>query len=109
MDAIKFLKERNRMCHKGLCDTCPVGSVHNKFSITCGNFMKYHPEEYLRVVQQWSKEHPAKTRLSVLKEQYPAIKEDEFVFSNICAGDLYGFVCGDEYADCVFCWNVEVE
>ena len=69
MDALEFLKERKRMCnsYKG-CNGCPL-----KIG-TCGLGTRTSDEDCERViatVEQWSKEHPRKTRQSVFLEQYP--------------------------------------
>lgn len=69
MDALEFLKERKRMCTscKG-CDGCPLEGTHCVLSYATDD------EDYERIiatVEQWSKEHPRKTRQSVFLEQYP--------------------------------------
>lgn len=75
MDALEFLKERKRMCNSyDLCGGCPLeGSP-------C-NYGPNAPEEaYERIivaVEQWSKEHPRKTRQSMFLEQWPDVRVDE--------------------------------
>ena len=69
MDAIEFAKEQKRMCKSyTTCGDCPfVGGscvIENAIS----------DEDCKRIVttvEQWSKEHPRKTRQSVFLEQYP--------------------------------------
>lgn len=69
MNAVEFLKERKRMCDSyKSCEGCPFDD--SKCSI---NALLYD-DEYDRsvaTVEQWSKEHPHKTRQSVFLEQYP--------------------------------------
>ena len=69
MDAMEFIRERNRMCnaHKGSCARCPANGNNCLVSLKsqlCAN-------EQVNLVEQWSKKHPRKTRQSVFLEQYP--------------------------------------
>lgn len=83
MDALKFIEERNRMCgyykkgcESGCCD-CPV------FDIMCSS-VQFVTSEYIAVVEQWSKEHPRKTRQSVFMEQYPETVLDKHGVLSVC-------------------------
>lgn len=66
MDALEFLKERKRMCKSyPRCDGCPLRGPNCNLTTD---------EDYTRAiitVEQWSKEHPRKTRQSVFLEQWP--------------------------------------
>ena len=66
MDALEFLKERKRMCKSyPRCDGCPLREPNCNLTTD---------EDYTRAiitVEQWSKEHPRKTRQSVFLEQFP--------------------------------------
>ena len=69
MDALEFFKERKRLCdsYSDCCD-CPLGSSscvinHATSDEDC--------ERIITAVEQWSKEHPRKTRQSVFLEQWP--------------------------------------
>ena len=70
MDALEFLKEERRMCNSfdiG-CVKCPLGDIG------CCVSPEETDEEFEKeivIVEQWSKEHPRKTRQSVFLEQYP--------------------------------------
>lgn len=71
MDALKFIEERNRMCdyYRGGnalsgCAECPA------FQMTCVS-VRSVTAEYIAAVEQWSKEHPRKTRQDVFLEQWP--------------------------------------
>lgn len=76
MDALTFLKERNRMCHThigqyGYCKGCPLKQA----TLTvCSAWCFQNPEKAITAVEQWSKEHPRKTRKSKLLEQWPNAK-----------------------------------
>ena len=72
MDALEFLKERKRMCnsYSDCCD-CSLRSSQ------CVINYDMSDEDYERIVtavEQWSKEHPRKTRQSVFLEQWPDVK-----------------------------------
>lgn len=66
MDAIKFLKERRRMCksYEG-CKECALNGT------ACGGFLTIDAERVVSCVKEWSAAHPLKTRQSVFLEQYP--------------------------------------
>lgn len=77
MDALKFIEERNRMCdyYKGGnalsgCAECPA------FQMTCVS-VRSVTAEYIAAVEQWSKEHPRKTRQDVFLKQWPEAELDE--------------------------------
>lgn len=69
MDALEFLKERKRMCNSCKnCYGCPLEGTHCVISHVTPD------EDYERIiatVEQWSKEHPRKTRQSVFLKQWP--------------------------------------
>lgn len=66
MDALEFIRERNRMCKSfGVeCENCPA----NKDSRCIDTNLD---EEIVPIVEKWSKENPRKTRQDVFLEQYP--------------------------------------
>ena len=63
MDAIEFVKQLRRMEGKGV--------PKNRYIYPCVGRETDPPEEVVAEVEQWSKEHPLKTRQSVFLEQYP--------------------------------------
>jgi hypothetical protein len=69
MDAFEFLKERKRMCNSYKdCEGCPLEGAK------CVGSSSVPDEDYKRIiatVEQWSKDHPIKTRQSVFLEQWP--------------------------------------
>lgn len=75
MDALEFLRERKRMCNLCKhCEGCPLERAG------CGLGTSASDEEYeeiIAAVEQWSKEHPRKTRQSVFLEQWPEAEIDE--------------------------------
>lgn len=66
MDALEFIKERNRMCRSfsGSCNGCPADK-----NICCSAFA--WQEELVAIVEKWSKENPRMTRQSEFLKQYP--------------------------------------
>lgn len=70
MDALEFLRERKRMCESfwTSCDGCPL---HGHPCTSISSMNDGDCERLLVEVEQWSKEHPRKTRQSALLEQYP--------------------------------------
>ena len=62
MDAVEFLKERNRLCNsfRYNCLNCPA--------YNCAN--SEHFEETVALIEKWSKEHPIKTNAQKFEETY---------------------------------------
>lgn len=86
MDALKFLKERKRMCscYKH-CEGCPLESINCALNAA--------DEEYKQViaaVEQWSKKHPRRTRQSIFLEQFPETTLDVTGVITICPIPLSG-------------------
>ena len=117
MDALEFLRERRRMCNSYKdCEGCPFDD--SKCSI---NALLYD-DEYDRsvaIVEQWSKEHPRKTRQSVFLEQYPEADIDGYGVITICPAKLFkahrsgNRRCNNQEKLCIDCrrefWMQEVE
>ena len=74
MDTLEFLKERKRMCgsYKG-CVGCPF---EKSYCVISHDTSDEDCESIVATVEQWSKEHPRKTRQSVFLEQYPETEID---------------------------------
>lgn len=83
MDAVEFLKEKNRMCNS-FDDCCKDKESHtffcelhiklNETRETCAEYIKNHPEEAVVIVEKWSKAHPRKTRQSEFLKMFPDAK-----------------------------------
>lgn len=83
MDAVKFLKERKRLCEMyEVCGGCPANRISGGciFSVTNGST----PEEQAEIVETWSAAHPRKTRQSVFLEQYPQADIDNTGLLILC-------------------------
>ena len=117
MDALEFLKERGRMCLSyGTCIGCPLEEVK------CTLVSSTSAEEYEKIiaaVEQWSKEHPLKTRQSVFLEQYPEVQIDDTGVLSVCPAIISsahrsdGKGCADYLQRCSEClrefWMQKVE
>lgn len=70
MDAVKFIKERDRMCrfyhHAGECYQCPAKDC--ECSALEG---MVDDDNIVTIVEEWSAAHQLKTRQSVFLEQFP--------------------------------------
>lgn len=113
MDAVEFIRERNRMCkHFRGCAGCPADGM------ICITIWEMNDAERLvQVVEEWAKEHPRKTRQSVLLEQWPEARVDKDGVLRVCpsfvGGDTpekYKCICLTDCSDCrrEF-WMKEVE
>lgn len=77
MDALKFIEERNRMCNYYSGDNALSGCAEcPAFQMTCLSTRSV-TAEYIAAVEQWSKEHPRKTRQDVFLEQWPEAELDK--------------------------------
>ena len=79
MDAELYLKEKARMCkqyqdREGYlkCGTCGFGFSNNGKQKLCPEFEKLYPTEAVRIVAEWSKEHPIMTNHDKLREVFGA-------------------------------------
>lgn len=117
MDALKFIKEFDRMCDYysgGFCKGCPRKEEPSCDSSTMSD------EELAKLisdVEKWSKEHPQRTRLQDFREKYPNAEVYPDGQPVICCARLgYREYCGKSFDDnheefkvCFNCWNMPVE
>lgn len=88
MDAVKFIKENSRMCKETKCSLCPAGGENDGCILPCVELMGKNPEKYVSIVEEWSKEHPAKTRQSEFLKMFPNAKMTELGSLKICPTDV---------------------
>ena len=75
MDAIEYIKARCRLCKsKNGCSECPL---HNKEDGRCIAYISEYAEKAVYIVEQWAKEHPAKTRQSEFLKMFPNAETDK--------------------------------
>lgn len=67
MDAVNFIKEKNRMCDSiSRCDMC---DLHGR-TTTCREFVRDYPEEAVKIVEKWGNEHPVMTNGAKFEEVF---------------------------------------
>lgn len=99
MDAVKFLKECQRL------ETTDPKLYSEELMMTDKTF-----EERVAFVEQWSKEHPQKTRMQDFLEKYPnGMMDKQAGIPTVCCEKL-GYVkeCYSPIG-CPACWNQPVE
>ena len=122
MDAVKFIKERDRMCKSfdAGCTGCPASNAcKNELCCAFDQGSTLDATAQVAIVEEWSAAHPRKTRQSVFLEQYPETAIDAYGIIQICPvvissthRDSNGD-CEDPEQICVDCrrefWMQEVE
>lgn len=119
MDAVKFIKERNRMC-KSFCDGCkgcPASNVcEDDLCCAVGQESTLDATAQIAIVEEWSAAHPRKTRQSVFLEQWPNAKVFVDGVLDFCPQELdsrYPCQSTDVEMRCQSCrsefWTQEVE
>lgn len=114
MDAVEYVKQRNRMCNYYVnCSECPVGQYK-----VCASIVGI--PKLIPIVEQWAKEHPVKTRQGEFLKMFPeaSMLNDEYL--NICPAQISSECrdretgeCYDPGMDCGKCkhdfWLKEIE
>ena len=118
MDAVEMLKEKTRLTKECTinCDDCRLGARHTDYELNCVELSRMDPEQYVAIIEKWSKDCPRETYLSKLLEVFPRTKltvedniplfcPEEIGLNNIekCQD------CGGADELCVECWNQEWE
>ena len=108
MDAVQFLREKHRMCktHEN-CDDCIL------YGICSGDEIVGIEQEVVEIVEEWSNEHPVKTRQSEFLKLFPDA-DISTGHVNVCPNSLYKGACiCSKYPTCISCrhefWLQEVE
>lgn len=72
MDAVCYVKEKNRMCEAiheaGGCEECPLASPD--YDYACADFISDNPEKVVSIVEKWAKEHPMITNADKFREVF---------------------------------------
>lgn len=92
MDAVEYLKQKNRMTNNCTiaCNTCPLAIENNNRNLVCANFVRHYIEEAVEIVENWAKEHPAKTYKDVFLEKFPDAKIEKNGVPYPCIIYLFG-------------------
>lgn len=115
MDALEFLRERNRMCKSfNRCsDGCPAWGGSCKLEI--GTALECEADKQVEIVKEWAAAHPRKTRQSVFLEQWPNCLLDGDCVIGLCPRNVdKNYICDVNSSDgCPGCrrkfWMQEVE
>lgn len=120
MDAVRYLKERMRMCHSfgnTSCGGCPIYAERG--ILTCTQFQNIFPGQIVEIVEKWSKEHPRKTFLQDFLEKYPNALIEDGAFPAACPfqlgyeteseKDKNGYCESTARDSCRRCWNRPIE
>lgn len=109
MNAVEFIKERNRMCKSfydpedGSCGDCPAKwDECDEMRVMVDD----EPDVIVEIVEKWSVAHPRKTRRDVLLAQWPDATPEKIAPCYITGKCDYSKRCGDCYK--AF-WNQVVE
>ena len=122
MDAVKFIKERNRMCKSfdGGCKGCPAfNACEDELCCAVGPESTLDATAQIAMVEEWSAAYPRKTRQSVFLEHWPEAAIDSYGVLNLCPTpiskshrNIYG-KCARAVVKCDECrrefWMQEVE
>lgn len=122
MDAVEFLKEKERMCNylsRALegdrCRNCVLSRYNNSNKIHCDHFIREYPEQAVEIVEEFSEAHPRKTILDDFKEKYPnAPQVQRYPKISPCDLGYRGFTgCGVNCSKCsterIKCWYTPLE
>lgn len=84
MDALEYFKTKNKMTNncKVNCDICPLSYDNNSKGISCGKFETFYPNEAIKIVEEWGKEHPFISNVDKYKEIIRETFGDNFM--DIC-------------------------
>ena len=119
MDAVKFLKEKQRMfgmdgndnrngCGDINCEGCAFYKADTNRCLDLNGEV----EEIVNAIEKWSAEHPSKTYKQDFLEKYPNAKMYDNDYPVACLGNLGYKQIPESYcidASCKDCWNREME
>lgn len=85
MDAVEYVKTLRRLCKSK--ERCPGCVLYNKEDSCCIADIGESAEDTVRIVEQWAKEHPVKTRQSEFLKLFPNAPKSGRVL-DICPQNL---------------------
>lgn len=119
MDAVTYIKEAMRMCKSSddNCEHCPA-KIEKFCPIslcrTVMNDMHGNEEKAVSIVEQWSKDHPVKTRQSKFLKMFPKVPMKDDVI-DICPATVAEGLKNAEHCNHILCedcrktfWLMEV-
>ena len=77
MDAVKFVKEKHRMCNtRNMCLGCEIRKRYTARNVSgCDEYEECYPEEVVSIVEEWSIAHPIVTNGDKLQEVFGNVPE----------------------------------
>lgn len=107
MDAITLLKEKNRLTYN--CKDCDGCRLNKSEFNGCDELMTLHPERYVAIIEQWTKDVPAQTYKDAVLRHFPNAN-----FRTLCINELFGdntvnSVECESNENCTNCWNKRME
>ena len=103
MDAVKFFKEKERLCKSHDDVNCNKCELHNICDVA------EKAEEVVAIVEKWSAEHTVKTYAMDFFEKFPNASSKENTLRLVCRDKLYKGVREICTGDCSACWNEPME
>ena len=83
MDAVEYVKQRDRMCDYYVnCGDCPAGNYEGCSSLN-------EIPNLVPIVEKWVKEHPVKTRQSEFLKQWPDAEIGDDGYPSVAPCQLY--------------------
>ena len=112
MDAVKFIKEKQRM-EESInydCFKCELCDRNNGTTHGCKEFQLRFPEKAVAIIEKWSQEHPRKTFLSDFLEKHPKAPLDIDFGTPQCCPNTLGYTNNKKcLIKCIDCWNRPLE
>lgn len=129
MDAIEYFKIKNRLTKTNdcgdcttSCEHCPLDLLNNGHDLSCVSFERKYPEEAIKLMEDWEKKHPVKTRQDNFLKLFPdaecsfyynVASKTSIAYVNICPKLLdSNFTCHNSIDSCKWCkkefWLEEV-
>ena len=113
MDALEYFKIKKRMTNKCEmdCVDCPLYYANNNKKLGCKRFETLYPDEAIKIVERWEKEHPIMTNIEKYEQMMKNLLGDDFEIE-ICPSkshDVPSCACDkmNDCNDCVKFWNSE--
>ena len=111
MNAVEYLKAKGKMCDEISCLKCGLSRYENNKNLECFIFETQYHKQAVELVENWAKENPIKTYLSVLLERLPNAKLNEKGLpTSICPNMIFKAENGcrkGQFMTCLECWNRE--
>ena len=108
MDVLEYFKIKKRMTNKCEmdCVDCPLYSNNNK-QLGCKRFEMLYPDEAIKIVEKWEKEHPIITNADKYKEIIKETFGDNLI--DVCDKQVPNFKCSSFTScdECVEFWSME--